>query len=225
MEAVLDAACGNGFEAILFALHGTHVYANDISSARVAVTQARTRFYRSLLDDRFRVTVTSGNAIELAGSLPRFDVIYVQEAISHIHPAETFLREVATRLLTPSGRLIVSDSNSWNPVIRARISRQLWVERRTLRHFVEEQVDPETGRRYVMAEERLFSPPGISRAFHQAGLEVKQLSINGFAPPLLLRRPRSPFAMFVDDFAARIPGAQFRRCLHDRRHATGASTS
>jgi hypothetical protein len=34
------------------------------------------------------------------------------------------------------------------------------------------------------------------------------MAINGFVLPMMLRRPRSGFAMFVDDIAARIPGVR-----------------
>jgi SAM-dependent methyltransferase len=205
---VLDAACGNGFEAVLFALHGKRVYANDVSSARVAVASARAALYRELLGSDFRLTVMCGNAIDLAAELPSFDVIYVQEAISHIHPAETFLREVAGRLLTADGKLVVCDGNSWNPVTRVRISRHLWAQRRTLRHFVVEQVDPETGRKYLMAEERTFSAWGMRRAFEHAGLAVDRVVMSGFVLPSWVRQPASPAARRIDAWAARVPFAK-----------------
>jgi SAM-dependent methyltransferase len=169
VERILNAACGNGFEAVLFALHEKPVSANDISAARTTVAQARALFYRELLGESFRLSVSCGNAIEMADRLSRFDLVYVQEAISHIHPAEAFLRQVAEQMLTSHGRLVICDSNGWNPVTRMRISRHLWAERGTLRHYVEEQLEPETGRKYLMAEERLFSSTRIHRALRRAG--------------------------------------------------------
>jgi SAM-dependent methyltransferase len=204
-ETVLDAACGNGFEAVLFALHGRRVFANDVSSARVVVASARAALYRELLGDRFDLRVTCGNAIDFAGELPSFDVIFIQEAISHIHPAETFLREAARRLLAPGGRLVVCDSNSWNPITRTRISRHLWSQRRTLRHFVEEHVDPDTGRKYLMAEERLFSPWGIRRALIRAGVSVERIVMSGFVFPMLVRSPAATTARRIERWAARVP--------------------
>jgi hypothetical protein len=142
------------------------------------------------------MTVTCGNAIELGGKVPPMDVVFVQEAISHIHPAEAFVREVARGLLAADGRFIVCDSNGWNPVTRARISRHLWRERRTLRHYVEEQTDPETGRTYLMAEERLFSPRGITRVLEQSGLKVERMAMSGFVlPPMVKSPPKAPLRL------------------------------
>jgi SAM-dependent methyltransferase len=201
---VLDAACGNGFEAILFALHGNPVHANDVSSARTAVASARCEFYARVVGAPLDVTVTCGNAIELRDKIPAMDVVFVQEAISHIHPAETFVREVARGLLADAGRFVVCDSNGWNPVTRVRISRHLWHERRTLRHYVEEQTDPETGRTYLMAEERLFSPMGITRVLEQSGLEVERLAMSGFVlPPMVKSPPKAP--LLWERLSAAIP--------------------
>lgn len=205
VASVLDAACGNGFEAVLFALQGKPVHANDISTARITVMQARAAFYRDLLGPALSLSVTCGDAIALADRLQRFDLIYVQEAISHIHPAESFLREVATRLLTPSGRLVICDSNGWNPVTRFRIGRQLWAERRTLRHYIVEMVEPETGRKYLMAEERLFSPPGIRRALRAAGLDLDRLIMSGFTLPQLVRSRRLATARTAEAVFSNVP--------------------
>lgn len=207
VSVVLDAACGNGFEAVLFALHGKRVYANDVSSARVAVASVRTALYRELLGAEFQMQVMCGNAIELAAELPSFDMIYVQEAISHIHPAETFLREAAQRLLGKDGKLVVCDGNSWNPVTSVRLSLHLWSQRRTLRHYVVEEVEPATGRKYVMAMERTFSAWGIRRLFRQAGLDVERVVMSGFVFPFWVRTPAAPVARAIDRWAAKVPVA------------------
>jgi SAM-dependent methyltransferase len=207
VSVVLDAACGNGFEAVLFALHGKQVYANDVSSARVAVASVRAALYRELLGAEFQMTVTCGNAIDLAPDLPSFDMIYVQEAISHIHPAEVFLREVARRLLSAGGKLVVCDGNSWNPVTSVRLSLHLWSQRRTLRHYVVEEVEPATGRKYVMAMERTFSAWGIRRLFRQAGLDAERVVMSGFVFPFWVRTPAAPAARMIDHWAARVPVA------------------
>jgi SAM-dependent methyltransferase len=201
VQSILDAACGNGFEAVLFALHGKPVVANDISSARAAVTDVRRRFYESLLGDGFSLTVACGNAVELEGDR-RFDLVYVQEAI---HPAEEFLKQVAIRLLSAGGRLVVCDSNAWNPVTRLRIMRHLWQQRRTVRYFVEEQIEQDTGRKYLMAEERLFSPVSIRRAFVAAGLKPERIIMSGFSPPQVVQSS-ALLANRVDQWVSKLPG-------------------
>jgi SAM-dependent methyltransferase len=173
----------------------------------VAVASVRTALYRELLGPEFQMDVMCGNAIDLVAELPSFDMIYVQEAISHIHPAEDFLREVARRLLSDRGRLVVCDGNSWNPVTTVRLSLHLWSQRRTFRHYVVEHVEPDTGRKYVMAMERTFSAWGIRRLFKQAGLQVDRVVMSGFVFPFWVRKPAAPAARRIDTWAAKIPVA------------------
>jgi hypothetical protein len=93
-------------------------------------------------------------------------------------------------------------------VTRARISRHLWEQRRTLRHYIVEMEDPETGRKYLMAEERLFGPPGIRRILRKAGLEVERVVMSGFLVPQLLRTPANARVLSLERALASIPLAR-----------------
>ena len=193
---VLDGACGNGFEAVLFALHGKGVVANDCSPERVAITELRAAFYRELAHREFSLRVTRRNIADPRVTLGTFDCVFVQEAISHIHPAEDFLALAKAKYLTPTGRLVICDSNAWNPVTRFRIMRHLWRERRTLRHYVVDLVDPDTGERFQMAEERLFSPIAMRDMLRRAGLRPEQCHMSGFLSPAIVHRsPRGAFRL------------------------------
>ena len=205
VRSVLDAACGNGFEAVLFALFGVSVQANDCTNERYTITQTRAEFYRELVGDSFRLKASLSNIMDGDTALDRYDVVFVQEAISHIHPAEQFLALVSRRYLVPGGRLVVCDSNGWNPFLRARITRHLWAERRTVRHYLVEFTDPRTGRPFLVAEERLFGPPTMRRMLRAAGLVPERTWMSGFALPMLVRRPASSVARWVDRTSRTIP--------------------
>lgn len=198
---VLDAACGNGFEAVLFALHGCEVRANDCSTARCEIARIRSDLYRDLLGDQFSMRVSASNIVNPESELAGYDLVFVQEAISHIHPAERFLRLAATQYLAPGGRLAICDSNHWNPVTRARVSLALWRERRTLRHFTVECVDPRTGEAFLMAEERLFSPLRMRKMAREAGLVPDALVMSAFLLPALVGRTGD----IAEQLLARIP--------------------
>jgi SAM-dependent methyltransferase len=187
VTTILDAACGNGFEAVLFALHGKAVRANDCTIERYTITTTRAEFYREMCGPSFQLEVSLTNIMEAQPALREYDLVFVQEAISHIHPAEEFLRLAQQRYLAKGGCLVVCDSNGWNPVTRARISRHLWAEKRTLRHYLVDFVDPHSGKRFLVAEERLFSPPTMRRMMRAAGLSPERTWMSGFVVPAWVR--------------------------------------
>jgi 2-polyprenyl-3-methyl-5-hydroxy-6-metoxy-1,4-benzoquinol methylase len=205
VRTVMDAACGNGFEALLFALHGKAVHANDCTVERYTITSVRADYYRELVGPGLQLTVSASNVMDGAASLGAYDVVFVQEAISHIHPAEGFLALARERYLVPGGRLVVCDSNGWNPVTRARITRHLWAERRTVRHYLVEFVDALTGRRFLVAEERLFGPPTVRRMMRRAGLSPEQTWMSGSTPPPVVRHRGSRMTAVVERSCRALP--------------------
>jgi SAM-dependent methyltransferase len=208
VRRVLDGACGNGFEAVLFALHGKDVVANDCSPERVAITALRAAFYRELCDGTLSLTVTRRNIADPRVTLGVFDCVFVQEAISHIHPAEDFLALTKAQYLTPSGHLVICDSNGWNPVTRLRIMRHLWHEKRTLRHYVVDLVDADTGERFQMAEERLFNPIAMRNMLRRAGLRPEQCYMSGFLSPAIVHRSLGR-ARRIERRIAHLPGVRW----------------
>jgi SAM-dependent methyltransferase len=205
VHSILDAACGNGFEAVLFALQGKAVHANDCTIERYTIAAVRAAYYRELLGPSFQLTVSAANIMNTAAGLGAFDLVFVQEAISHIHPAEGFLALARDRYLLPAGQLAVCDSNGWNPITRARITRHLWGERRTVRHYLSEFVDARTGERFLVAEERLFGPPSMRRMMRIAGLSPEQTWMSGFALPLLVRARGSRLVRGIETAGRTIP--------------------
>jgi 2-polyprenyl-3-methyl-5-hydroxy-6-metoxy-1,4-benzoquinol methylase len=206
VESVLDAACGLGFESLLLALQGKRVTANDCCEPMVETLAARRDFYREILGDGIRMDLCLSNIMRGDPELGRYDIVYVQEAISHIHPAEEFTKLAAERYLNPGGRLVVCDSNHWNPVTRARVSRWLWRSKKTLKHYVVELTDPKTGQKFPMAEERLFSPVKVKGMMRDAGLEVERTVTNCFVLPWMVSETSKGPGVALDRALARVPG-------------------
>jgi 2-polyprenyl-3-methyl-5-hydroxy-6-metoxy-1,4-benzoquinol methylase len=206
VESVLDAACGLGFESLLIALQGKSVTANDCCDPMVETLTVRRDFYREILGDGIKMELCLSNIMRGDPELGQYDMVYVQEAISHIHPAEDFVRLAAERYLNPDGRLVVCDSNHWNPVTRARVSRWLWRTGKTLKHYVVELTDPKTGEKFPMAEERLFSPVKMKGMMRDAGLEVERTVMNCFVLPWMISNKGGGIGVGLDRILARIPG-------------------
>lgn len=206
VKTILDGACGLGFETVLFALHGKSIHANDCVEGMVDGLRLRAAFYRELLGNGFDLTVHRSNIMKGDPALDRYDMMYIQEAISHIHPAEDFIVLARERYLNPGGRLVVCDSNHWNPVTRIRVSRNQWRQYRTLRHCIVELTDPLTGEKFPMAEERLFSPHRVKGFMDGSGLRVERVEMSCFLFPWMFARSVKDFGVFMDRLLGRTPG-------------------
>ena len=85
---ILDAGCGLGSESLLFSFLGANVVGVDLNEARLKVAEKRKLFYRDLI--RGEAEFVLGNVFEVIKK-QKFDIIWMNESISHIHPAERFL--------------------------------------------------------------------------------------------------------------------------------------
>lgn len=207
-RTVLDAAGGNGFEAVLFALHGKRVHANDCAAERFVIAKLRCDFYRELIGSAFDLTVTVGNVLDPPPALERYDMVFVQEAISHIHPADEFLALTNERYLNSGGHLVVCDSNVWNPVTRTRILRHFWATKRTIRPYLVETTDPRTGQKFLMAEEQLFNPVKMEKLMRAAGFAVDRVVMTGFVLPAMMRALGRRGACVADRLLGTLPGVR-----------------
>jgi 2-polyprenyl-6-hydroxyphenyl methylase/3-demethylubiquinone-9 3-methyltransferase len=88
---VLDAGCGLGTECILFALAGASVTGIDLRPERLRLAPKRARFYEQELGVKLDVRFLLSNIFDLP-ERNHYDLIWVHNAISHIHPVDTFLR-------------------------------------------------------------------------------------------------------------------------------------
>jgi len=205
---LLDSGSGCGSESILAALLGANVTGIDVVPLRTAYAASRIPFFADLrqgpLDLRFR----TANVIALLRDSPGYDLIWANEAISHIHPAEEFF-SAAWQGLSPGGLLIIADANALNPVARWRATRirggKNWYVHRQCRLLDDVPHDE-------VAEERLFTCRTLPRLLRRAGFRVRRPEMHGFLGsfflPLSWQRHRrlGKILASVQHGARRIPG-------------------
>ncbi len=100
---VLDAGCGSGYGARELARAGASVTAVDISAETVA--------WASHNEARAGATFLAGSCTALPFRGASFDAVVAFEVIEHLADQPSFLAE-CSRVLTPSGLLIVSTPNT-----------------------------------------------------------------------------------------------------------------
>lgn len=112
---VLDAGCGTGFYAVLFAALGARVEGVDMFPENIATITALAQAFSLPIHAAHRDVADSG--------LPDASVqlVYCTEAISHFSDGDGFLRECA-RVTRPGGTVIIADGNNGaNPSVRGHI--------------------------------------------------------------------------------------------------------
>jgi SAM-dependent methyltransferase len=173
---VLDAGSGIGSESILAALLGADVTAMELAAAKTAYAVSRIPFYEEVSRRGLRLRFLTGNVIAHLRASPMYDAIWVNEAISHIHPAEEFI-VAAFNGLRPGGVLLIADANANNPVARWRAMRlrqnpHWFVSKRC--KFSDEILPVD------VADERLFTSGTLTAMLLQAGFRVRLLDVHGF---------------------------------------------
>jgi SAM-dependent methyltransferase len=180
---VLDAGCGCGTESLLWASLGETVEVLGVDPHPVRLAAARHRLAEcgERLGRALNVDFASEDAFDVLDGR-KYDLIWVMEAISHIHPAETFLDRAAASL-EPGGHLIVTDSNLLNPAMAWKVLRLRW------RGDTGETFVTEDGKQVHSEPEHLFGAGRMVRAVRRRGLEVQQAKMSVFFPPALSARP------------------------------------
>jgi len=163
---VLDAGSGYGTECLLFAFAGAEVIGNDLREPRVQAAVRRAEFWRKETGHPLAVEFRAANIFDQP-ERSHFDLIWVHNAITHIHPVDGFLR-LCRELLAPGGEVVIIDVNKSS--LRRRFAAS------DHGHHGEEQytrrIDPATGKEVVYAVERDLGLSEQCRLVREAGLEV-----------------------------------------------------
>src|SRR5262249_7086016 len=118
---VLDAGSGFGTYAMVYALAGgADVVGADLRPDRLRVAEERAALYRDRVGDGLSVRYLR---CDLTREWPDdFDLVWVYNALSHIHPLGDFLTQVR-RHLRPGGVLVIGDINGPFLPHRRRLDR------------------------------------------------------------------------------------------------------
>jgi len=194
---ILDAGCGLGTESILFAMLGAWVVGVDLWEENLRVARNRARYWEQISGNRLSLQFLRTNLLRYRPT-QRFDLVYAREAISHIHPIDTFL-QIAYEQLNPGGDLVICDSNAWHPYIqlvawRARGSRKYTTI-----------VDPETNEPVPYAVERVLSVQEIRHFLEEAGFEVVHWTGFGFFPVRIVTSWTFPWLVRLAEWLERSP--------------------
>ncbi len=116
----LDVGCGMGTQSLLLAASGAHqVIGLDINPVYIKLSHERAERWGA-----DNITFVEDSITEYAPD-ELFDVIYVQEALHHIVPHELFFKQTR-KLLKTNGKLIISEPNGGNPIIKWRLKKNGW---------------------------------------------------------------------------------------------------
>jgi 2-polyprenyl-3-methyl-5-hydroxy-6-metoxy-1,4-benzoquinol methylase len=181
---LLDSGSGIGSESILAALLGADVTGMDLAPSKIAYAASRIPFYEEIGHRPLALKFIAANVIGHLRDAPGYDLVWANEAISHIHPAEEFVA-AAFQGLRPGGWLVIADANALNPVARWRAARlrgssDWYVHRRSI--LSNEALADD------VAEERLFTSRTLPALLRQAGFQVRQLDVHGFMGSFFLPR-------------------------------------
>ncbi|OGC09213.1 hypothetical protein A2V82_14355 [candidate division KSB1 bacterium RBG_16_48_16] len=122
-KSILDAGCGFGMTSLALRLLGAQrVVGIDLKRERLDIF---CRMLNSLPFAIDGISMHNMSVTDMAFRDQSFDMILVNEAISHYNDVGRFFNE-SQRILTPGGVLIVSDGNNYsNPLLR-RKNIKLW---------------------------------------------------------------------------------------------------
>lgn len=196
---ILDAGSGYGTESLLFSLLGNEVTGVELVSERAQIALSRVDYYASVWDSPLNLKFVNADVFRFLEKAEPFDIIWIMEAISHIHPAEDFL-DLTYRKLKKSGKIIISDPNRLNPLAWVRSVKI----RGSLKHKTHQRFkDPETGRPVDYGQERIFSASRMQQMLIERGFQIERAYVSGFMGtsfipgPLLLKKS---VVRFLDSF-------------------------
>jgi SAM-dependent methyltransferase len=177
---VLEVGSGLGSNCLWAALNGAAVTGVEVMAWETEVASRRQRHLEAALDRQLDCRFRRTNVLDFDDS-DGFDIVFMQEAFHHIEPRAQAVVHLAS-LVRPGGRLVLQESNAWNPLIQARLLRRRGLE------VVREAREPLTGQPYALGVERIITPWRLNRLFGPLGF-VARTSYFRLLPTRLARVP------------------------------------
>jgi SAM-dependent methyltransferase len=158
---LLEAGCGCGTESLFAAIKGAEVTGIDIVPELLSVAECRKRYLEERMGRGLSCAFRKCALTDL-GASERFDIIFLEQAFHHLEPRRAVIDKLA-RLTAPGGRIIISDSNGWNPVLQAALFLQRGARTITLHDGA------------PVGNERITVPMALIAAFRAHGFAVESL--------------------------------------------------
>lgn len=200
---ILDAGSGYGTESLLFSLLGNEVTGVELVPERTQLAKSRIEYFATKWETPLKLQFVNANIFRFLEKADPFDIIWIMEAISHIHPPDVFL-DLARRKLKKGGKIIISDPNGLSPLAWLRsVKIRGSFKYKTHRRFK----DPETGSPVDYGQERIFPVFGLKKMLIEKGFRIKRINISGFMgtsfiPDVLLLK--KPIVRFLGSFERNI---------------------
>ncbi|HEY7727214.1 MAG TPA: class I SAM-dependent methyltransferase [Candidatus Eisenbacteria bacterium] len=158
---VLEVGCGIGSNCLWAAVNGGSLTGIEVRGWDVEIASRRQRHLEAVLGRRLDCRFLRANALDF-GDRDGYDLVFLQEAFHHLEPRGAAVSRLAS-LVGPGGRLVLQETNAWNPLIQARLLR-----RRGFRTVVARR-EPTTGQAYTYGNERIITPWALDRLFRPLG--------------------------------------------------------
>lgn len=176
---ILDAGCGLGSQAIFFGILGADVTGVDLNRERLDIANKRVKYYQEKYGEPLHVKFHLKNILNFR-EYNKFDVVWSNQSVSHIHPVQDFLK-VAWKNLENGGYLIICDSNGINP----HVAFHAWLVHRNGGVYTQVN-DPHTCQPIPYARERMLNPPLLNKLLRKIGYSIELVEYHGFVPPNLI---------------------------------------
>jgi SAM-dependent methyltransferase len=158
---VLEVGSGSGTEALWAALQGARVRGIDIVRPLLAVAERRLIWLQATIGGALDCRFEYRSILEMSGE--NFDIVYLEQTFHHLEPRAVAVERLAA-LVRPGGRLVISETNGWNPLIQAQLFR--------LRGF--RTISAHEG--HAWGHERITVPAALMRQFAAHGLRRESLA-------------------------------------------------
>lgn len=165
VRSILDVGCGCGSVSLWLAQEGADVTGIDITTERLRVARRRAELMG--LPAKFQ----QANILEMTGT---YDAIWIEQAYHHLEPRRDVQAKIGS-LLNPGGRLIISETNAWNPLVQAQLFRRRGFK--TVREHVGDD-----GRVHVYGDERITTPGALTQGFDKHGVKTLGTKYYGVLP-------------------------------------------
>lgn len=160
-KEVLDVGCGLGTELMWLGLNGANVTGIEMHARSLDIANKRLRILKDL-GCNLNCKIEMKSLFDMPAT-EKYDVIFLRQAFHHIEPRLDAVKKLS-ELLKPSGKLIIEETNGWNPVLQAYFYKVRGL------NTVAVKTNEETGEKYLFGNERITTGGNITRLFKKYGV-------------------------------------------------------